>query len=139
MNECNGKCRNNAEHLERHAKDLGCMGEQFVKHDANKPDYSLIPPEVLSAMAQQLTMGALKYKPNNWKQGTLDRYYSAMMRHLDAIRMGEYMDEDNVPHSHAVLANAAFIYYLDYQKNKTEQREKPTLRPALGYKGRVLD
>ena len=110
---CNGNCRTNGEHLERHAQGIGCVNsEEFTKHDGGKIDFSLVPVEVIEALAEQLHHGAKKYKRDNWKLGSTDRYYAALMRHLMAWRRGERHDEEGLPHLQAVLCNASFLYYL---------------------------
>lgn len=88
--------------------------EVGLKYDEDKPDYSLIPPEVLEALAKVLTYGAKKYGPENWRLVTpTSRYYSALMRHIQAVRQGETIDpESGFPHMWHALTNAAFLTVL---------------------------
>lgn len=113
---CTGTCRTNSEHLERHAQGLGCMGDQFTKHDQGKTQYNLIPPQVLKLLADQLTFGAQKYRPDNWKKGDKERYYDALMRHMQAMRMGERHDDEGRLHSQAMICNAMFLVWMDLQE-----------------------
>lgn len=114
---CLGTCRTKAEHLERHAQGLGCMGDQFVKHDSGKTRYSLIPPECLSALAEHLTYGAEKYKTDNWKKvDDTARYYDALLRHLEQWRRGDQVDDQNKLHLTAVFSNAMFLLWFDLKE-----------------------
>ncbi len=92
----------------------------FMKFDTGKLRYSLIPPIMLKALANVLTYGAKKYKPNNW-QGVddVDRYWDALYRHLEARRDGEMLDsESKLPHLWHAITNIGFILFLDDKSNK---------------------
>lgn len=88
--------------------------EEFMKFDTDKLRYDLIPPSSTKALAEVLTYGAKKYKPNNWRQGDKDRYIAAAMRHLEAWRAGEKTDEESgLPHLAHLMTNVAFLLELD--------------------------
>ena len=91
--------------------------EQFMKFDGDKLRYDLIPTSATKALAEVLTFGARKYKPNNWRnvpQEELNRYVAAAMRHFEAHRSGEYFDADSgLPHLAHCLTNIAFLIDLD--------------------------
>lgn len=91
--------------------------EEFIKFDGDKLRYDLIPPSATKALAEVLTFGARKYKPNNWRnvpQEELNRYVAAAMRHFEAHRSGEYFDADSgLPHLAHCLTNIAFLIDLD--------------------------
>ena len=90
-----------------------------LKFDTGKLQYSLIPPETLSALAEVLSYGARKYAPNNWQlvQDGETRYLDALMRHLEAFRAGETHDhESNLHHLAHCLCNVAFLHYLETTK-----------------------
>lgn len=94
--------------------------ERFMKFDGDKVRYDLVPPSAIKAMAEVLTFGARKYKPNNWKNcEDPERYLAALYRHLEAWRAGEINDQDSGMHhlAHA-MTNLAFILELNY--NPTE-------------------
>lgn len=93
----------------------------FLKFDTGKIRYDLIPPEASKALAEVLTYGAKKYMPNNWKKcEDTDRYLAALIRHLEAHRMGELRDEaSGMFHMAHVLTNTAFIiYFLTNSENE---------------------
>lgn len=89
--------------------------EQFMKFDTSKLRYDLIPTSTTKALAQVLTYGAKKYKPNNWQNvDDPDRYVAALYRHLEAWRDGEKADkESGLPHLAHALTNVAFLLHLD--------------------------
>ena len=86
----------------------------FMKFDGDKLRYDLIPPSSLEALASVLTFGARKYEPNNWKNcEDLGRYVAATMRHFEAYRAGDMLDEDSgYPHLWHALTNLAFLIEL---------------------------
>lgn len=87
--------------------------DEFMKFDTDKLRYDLVPPEATKALAEVLTYGAKKYKPNNWKQGTPDRYVAALYRHLEAWRSGEMHDsESGLSHLSHALTNVAFLIHF---------------------------
>ena len=86
-----------------------------MKFDTGKLQYSLIPPETLSALAEVLTFGARKYTIDGWKYvpDAKRRYMNALFRHLEAFRAGETHDpESGLHHLSHVLTNVAFLHYL---------------------------
>lgn len=89
--------------------------EQFMKFDTSKLRYDLIPTSTTKALAQVLTYGAKKYKPNNWQNvDDPDRYVAALYRHLEAWRDGEKVDkESGLQHLAHALTNVAFLLHLD--------------------------
>ena len=94
-----------------------------IKHDQGKLQFGLILPEFEEAMAAVLTRGAEKYPdPTNWMKNDRQRYVHALMRHLNAMRKGEVMDDGpggtGQPHSACVAVNAMFLYWFDTQDTK---------------------
>lgn len=91
-----------------------------MKYDSGKLRYDLIPPEILEELAKILTHGAKKYGDNNWKllEDPMDRYYAALMRHLQEWRKGNSIDEDDSGELHLshALANIAFLVYFEKLK-----------------------
>jgi deoxycytidylate deaminase len=91
--------------------------KEFMKFDSDKLRYDLIPPEVLKALAEVLTYGAKKYKPNNWREcDDPERYIGALLRHLQAYRLGDRVDvESGLDHLAMAMTNVAMLYGIDYQ------------------------
>jgi len=89
--------------------------EEFMKFDGDKLRLDLIPPSATKALAEVLTFGARKYKPNNWKNcKDLARYEAAMLRHILAYQEGESHDsESGMPHLWHAMTNIAFLIELD--------------------------
>ena len=86
-----------------------------TKYDDDKPMMHLVPLVSVEAVAKVMTFGAKKYAPNGWKDVTnaVDRYNSAMLRHMVAIQKGETIDlESGLPHIDHVACNAMFLSYF---------------------------
>lgn len=99
--------------------------ERFMKFDGDKVRYDLVPPSAIKAMAEVLTFGARKYKPNNWKNcEDPERYLAALYRHLEAWRAGETNDQDSGLHhlAHA-MTNLAFMLELNYNPTEWSNKE----------------
>jgi len=96
--------------------------EKGVKLDDGKLRFDLIPESAIEGLAEVLTMGARKYTPNGWKTvpDAVNRYYSALFRHLMAWRKGEKIDpESGLSHLKHVMINVAFLLELDETKVRT--------------------
>ena len=84
-----------------------------LKYDEDKLRYDLIPARVLQWLARILSFGAKKYSANNWQKIEVDRYYAAMMRHVEAWRLGEWLDkESGYPHLAHALCCVVFMLWL---------------------------
>lgn len=86
----------------------------FKKDDNGKPRFDLIDPYFEEDIAKVLTMGASKYAENNWKLNTdINRYISALQRHLNKIKQGEYIDDESLlQHTAHIACNAMFLHYM---------------------------
>lgn len=96
------------------------MGD-FMKFDASKLRMDLIPPSSITALAEVLTYGAKKYKPENWRKvdDVSKAYIGALMRHLNAYRDGEINDpESGLPHLAHAMTNIAFLIELDFKPER---------------------
>ncbi len=90
------------------------LPEETVVEDPNtggkkgkKPEeYAYIPVDALAQVARVYGFGAEKYEPWNWAKGyRWSLSLSALLRHIEAFRRGEYLDpESGLPH----LAHATF-------------------------------
>lgn len=110
-------CDNCQEAIDK-ARLTTILVENFMKFDKDKLRYSLIPPIALQGLAEVLTFGAKKYKPNNWKLvDDNTRYIDALYRHLEAWRAGEELDKDSkLSHLKHAITNIAFLIYLEDKK-----------------------
>ena len=94
------------------------MNKQEAKFDGDKVRPTLVPVELIKAVAQVREYGCKKYDdPENWRQVEPRRYRDAMMRH-----MLHYIDnpigvdlESRLPHLWHLACNVAFLLALEYQ------------------------
>jgi deoxycytidylate deaminase len=95
--------------------------EEFLKFDGDKLRIDLVPPSAIKALAEVLTFGARKYKPNNWRNcADLSRYEAAFLRHILAYQEGEVHDQESgMPHLWHAMTNISFLIELD-GKSKTK-------------------
>lgn len=92
-----------------------------LKENKDKLRFDLITTESMIGLAEVLTYGAKKYKPNSWQnvENGLDEHYAALMRHLISWRDGEIVDnETGLSHIKHVLANAMFLLHHETKLNK---------------------
>jgi hypothetical protein len=83
-----------------------------VKHDAGKPDYSLLPLSALEPVVRVLEHGAAKYGRTNYLAlaGARERYLAACLRHLAAFQDGEAVDpESGLPHLAHAICGLIFV------------------------------
>jgi hypothetical protein len=109
-----------------------------TKYDSGKPDYALLEPVMLDELVKVMTYGAKKYEPHNWKKlaDAEDRYYAALMRHLNAWRSGEARDpESGLYHLSHVLCNAAFlVWFATVGPQKRMAAADPPLHFSVPYR-----
>lgn len=98
----------------------------FIKHDANKPRFDLIPPEVELEVARVFAYGAAKYSPDNFRLGTeWLRYLAAARRHMGAWHLGEDIDaESGMPHLAHAIASLSMLFTLQLTGSGTDNRPK---------------
>ena len=91
---------------------------QEAKADYGKAKLSLVPTEIIRAIADVREYGNQKYKsPDNWKQVDKQRFIDALYRHWLAYIDGEKVDkESGIEHIKHVACNLAFIIEMDKQK-----------------------
>lgn len=92
-----------------------------VKYDKDKPQYGLLPPNALLEMVKNLTFGASKYSPGNWRKldNLKDRYFDAAQRHMWAWKMQERNDpENNLHHLAAAAVNLMFILQIELEEKE---------------------
>ena len=87
-----------------------------MKYDEGKPDYTLIPPQILDAIWEVRKYGTQKYgSVNNWKTVSVERYWQAVLRHVraawdDPTRKDP---ESGLPHLWHIACNIAFLLELE--------------------------
>ena len=105
-------------------EDRPSLKEEGVKNDDGKLRWDLMPFEPLDALAEVVTYGANKYKPNNWQSLKSDRLFAAGMRHLSKYKQGEIIDaESGLPHLNMAFCN---LYFLVYQSFTRKGRDAGT-------------
>lgn len=93
--------------------ELEAMGR---KDDKGKAPWHLLPWKQLEEVVGVLAFGAKEYGEGNWKVVTKaeDRYFSALIRHLNAYRNGERKDpKSGRTHLAHVVCNALFLAWFD--------------------------
>ena len=88
-----------------------------AKHDAGKPQLSLVPQEAVELIAQAMSYGAIKYGRNNFKAGhQWSRCLDAALRHLYALAHGQPIDPEsgNTHLSHALASLAMLAYHVKH-------------------------
>lgn len=88
--------------------------DQGLKHDSGKPAWGLLPWVEMDFVVKVLTFGAKKYKPGNWMHvhGGEERYFDACLRHLSAVKRGEWLDrETKLPHYAHALCSLLFAFW----------------------------
>jgi hypothetical protein len=87
-----------------------------TKHDAHKPDLSLVPLVAIEQLAQALMYGEKKYGRYNYTKGfNSNRLIAATLRHVHAWNSGEDNDKESGL-SHIAHALAGLSMLLDCQR-----------------------
>lgn len=89
--------------------------EMFKKNDEDKPQWNLLPWEIIEDVVCVLTKGEKKYPGENWKKCTdKNRYMNAVDRHLMAFREGIKEDtESGESHLVHAICNLLFLASLE--------------------------
>jgi len=65
-----------------------------MRETEGKLRYDLIPPECLKRSAINLTKGAIKYGPDNWRKGIpTSNFMAALLRHIQEYRLGDRSED----------------------------------------------
>lgn len=103
---------NTGKRLDRLVGDLG----QEAKADAGKPRLTLVPQEVIWAVAAVREYGCRKYgDPENWRRVSPRRYRDALYRHwLAYLQDPAGTDEESgLPHLWHVACNVSFLCAME--------------------------
>jgi len=89
-----------------------------IKHDAGKPDYTLLPWDALEEVVGVLEGGIKKYARDNWQivPGGRQRYIKGAFRHLIASMFGPSTDPD-FGRSHLAHAICCLLFALWFDLN----------------------
>lgn len=91
---------------------------QGTKHDQQKPDLSLLPPEAILEISKVLTFGANKYDAHNWRGGfNWTRLSSASLRHIFSWLGGETYDPESGL-NHLAHAACGLMFLLAFAEKK---------------------
>ena len=109
------KCGTEVSKKEALLHKISSMGR---KDDPGKARWDLLPWKQVKSVVDVLTFGARKYADNNWQavESPRERYFAAVMRHIEAWWGGEKNDFESGLHH---LAHAAccliFMMWFDEQ------------------------
>lgn len=91
--------------------------DQSAKADAGKLPLTLVPREIIRAVAAIRQYGTEKYgDPENWRKVSKERYRDAAFRHfLSYLDDPDGVDkESGLPHLWHLACNIAFLCELDF-------------------------
>lgn len=89
---------------------------QEAKADVGKAKLSLVPTEIIYAIARVREYGNKKYHdPDNWKTVEVERYRDAAFRHLlSYLKEPDGVDsESGLPHLWHLACNVSFLVALE--------------------------
>ncbi len=83
-----------------------------LRYNDGKPDFALLPPEFITALAQHNTVGSRKYARRNWERGmAVMTCFACLMRHAWLWARGYNYDQETGSHLMISVAwNAMAIY-----------------------------
>lgn len=96
-----------------------CADDQALKADADKPQLTLVPPEIITAIAavrMYAVYGPYKDRGRDgWRDVEVKRYRDALYRHwLAYLADPQGVDaESGLPHLWHLACNAAFLISLE--------------------------
>lgn len=86
-----------------------------AKYDSGKLHLSYVPSALIYAVAYIREYGNAKYHdPNNWLDVEWQRYYEALLRHVELFKADPkgYDDESGLPHLWHIACNVAFLCHM---------------------------
>lgn len=114
---------------------------QTYKADNGKTRLDLVSPTFIEAVGKIRTFGVQKYgDSDSWAKVEPKRYMAALLRHINAYRMGEETDkESGMPHLWHAACNLMFLIDLDelkavsFGENDTPPKENKCCLNCLLY------
>ena len=103
---------------------------EFLKNDNGKPQFELMPFDLLADVNRVLQHGREKYGICNWmkKEGfKYSRVYNALLRHMFAfwIKHEDNDPETGISHLAHAMCNLLFLVY--HFKNNKEADDRPIM------------
>ena len=97
--------------------------EHEAKDDRGKLRLSLVPPEIIKAVARVREYGTEKYHdPDNWRNVDAERYLTALLRHTLAVWNDPYKvdPESGLLHLEHIACNVAFLLQFHAESEAVE-------------------
>ncbi len=106
--------------------DLMDASGRGLRYNSDKLRYDLIPPLANKEYAKVWTQALDKYPEGNWEKGMpWTEVIASAMRHLEAIRLGEDIDQESgLLHAAHLQCNAAMLTEYYYTKKEFDNRKK---------------
>ena len=107
------------------AKSTTTTDDQTIKADAGKLQLTLVPREIIRAIARVRMYGNKKYgDSDSWRRVEIERYRDALFRHFLAyLDDPQGVDEESgIPHLEHIACNVAFL--LEKEKEATNDKER---------------
>lgn len=99
--------------------------KEGVKFDEGKTRIELFPGDVLFAISDILTSGAVKYEARNWELGMdWSRPFGALMRHMWKWWQGEGLDAETGK-SHLWHAGCCIAFLIAYEMRNVGKDDRP--------------
>ena len=97
-----------------------------LRYNSDKLRYDLIPPLANRECAKVWTESLGKYPAGNWEKGMpWTEVIASAMRHLEAIRLGEDIDQESgCLHAAHLMCNAAMLTEFHYTHPEFDDRVK---------------
>lgn len=103
----------------KHIDDIKFFKDEFTKDSLSqtKPIPGAISPSFTDQVSKVLAFGAAKYGRDNWSKCSKDQlflYEDALLRHINAYRLGEQNDDETgLNHLAHAACNLMFLFELD--------------------------
>ena len=107
------------------------MNNQAAKYDGGKIKPSLVPTDIIRAIARVREYGVDKYGDSEcWQQIEPERYVDAAYRHfLEYIDNRKSVDaESHLPHLWHLACNIAFLIALEAEDGLCSQRNRQNVK-----------
>lgn len=119
--------------LEQTRVEKSDQGQQ-AKADAGKPRLTLVPPEIIWAIAEIREYGTKKYgDPENWRKISPQRYRDAMFRHM-MFYLAAFHGKDpesGLPHLWHLACNVAFLCAMEDKILRIPEEEPDEIDLAM--------